>query len=222
MPADHPTLAPFVLPPLKHSYDAYGPVIDETTMRLHHDEHHQGHVDRVNAALEKYPEWLGRTIEDVLLHLADVPEDIRQTVREQGGGHANHQFFWKILIPGGAPEGPQGALRAAIEQEWGSVEAFKAAFEEAGNRHFGSGWVFLVCRPRRDFRLEILTLPGHDSVLEQPEPAPGLLICDVWEHAHYLGYHNRRADWLKAWWDLVNWPYVGERLQGVREGRKQL
>jgi superoxide dismutase, Fe-Mn family len=174
---------------------------------------HQSYVDNVNAALEKHPGWLGRTIEDVLAHLTEVPEDIRQTVRNQGGGHANHQFFWKILVPGGAPEGPTGDLKLAIDSTWGSFEAFKAAFEEKAGKHFGSGWAFLVAHPRQHFALEILTLA---------EPSPGLLACDLWEHAYYLKYNNRRADWLKAFWTIINWPYVGERYAGVKAGKKHL
>ncbi|MBY0612987.1 MAG: superoxide dismutase [Beijerinckiaceae bacterium] len=223
--AAHETAAPvgpYVLPPLKFAYDALEPVIDAETMRLHHDKHHQGYVDKVNEALEKHSEWLGLTIEEILRRLKELPEDIRQTVRNQGGGHANHQFFWKIMTPGGAPAGPTGDLKAAIETEWGSFEAFKAAFETAGAGHFGSGWVFLVCRPKRSFKLEILTLPNQDSVLLQEEPAPGLLACDLWEHAYYLKHRNARAAWLKAWWDVVNWPYIGERLAGVKAGKKQL
>eukprot|EP01037_Dinobryon_pediforme_P004303 gene4302-4353_t len=215
-------VGPYQLPPLKFPYDALEPVIDEATMRLHHDRHHQSYVDNVNAALAKHPEWLGKTIEQVLARLREVPEDIRQIVRNQGGGHANHQFFWKILTPGGAPEGPTGDLLAAIENDFGSFEAMKAEFEDKGTKLFGSGWVFLVAHPRQNFRLEILTLPNQDSLLTLPEPSPGLIACDVWEHAYYLKYNNRRADWLKAWWGLVNWPYVAERYAGIRAGKKQL
>ena len=217
-----PPVGPYVLPPLKFGYDALEPIIDEKTMMLHHDKHHQGYVDKVNEALEKHPNWLGLTIEEVLRRLDEVPEDIRQTVKNQGGGHANHQFFWKILTPGGAPAGPEGDLKAAIEQEWGTVDAFKTAFEEAGTKHFGSGWAFLVARPKQGFKLEILTRPNQDSLLLEKEPAPGLLACDLWEHAYYLKYNNRRAEWLKSWWAIINWPYVGERLAGVKAGKKQL
>lgn len=216
-----PTLGPYVLPPLKFAYDALEPVIDAETMRLHHDKHHQSYVDKVNEALGRHPEWLGRTIEDVLRNLKDAPPDIRQTVRDQGGGHANHQFFWKILTPNG-PGRPSGELAVAIDGRWGSFDAFKAEFEDRGARHFGSGWAFLAVRPRQDFRLEIVTLPNQDSVLGLDEPSPGLLACDLWEHAYYLKHRNRRADWLKAWWSVVHWDYVGERLAGVKAGRKQL
>lgn len=217
----NPTLGPYRLPPLRFAYDALEPVIDEATMRLHHDQHHQAYVDRVNSALERHPQWLGLTIEEVLRRLAEIPEDIRAIVKDHGGGHANHQFFWKILTPH-APPGPSGDLKAAIEASWGSVDAFKAAFEAAGATLFGSGWVFLVARPKRGFKLEILALPNQESLLTQPEPAPGLIACDVWEHAYYLKYNNRRADWLKAWWSFVHWDYVGERLAGIHAGKKVL
>lgn len=218
-PSTPPPVGPYVLPPLAFGYADLEPVIDEATMRLHHDKHHQGYVDGVNAALAKHPEWLGMTIEALLGKLEQVPEDIRLIVRNQGGGHANHQFFWKILTPN-APSGPSGDLADAISRDFGSVEAFKTQFEAAGTKHFGSGWAFLCVDPKNDFNLKIVTLPNQDSVIEMG--LPGLLACDLWEHAYYLKYNNRRAEWLKAWWGVLNWDYVGERLQGVREGRKQL
>lgn len=214
-----PPVGPYSLPPLKFGYADLEPVIDEATMRLHHDKHHQAYVDGVNAALAKHPEWLGQTIEAVLGRLAEVPEDIRDAVRNQGGGHANHQFFWKILTPN-APAGPSGELATAIDRDFGSLTNFKTQFQEAGAKHFGSGWAFLVVDPKHDFKLKIVTLPNQDSVIGLG--LPGLLACDLWEHAYYLKYNNRRADWLASWWGIVNWDYVGERLQGVREGRKQL
>ena len=219
-PAPAP-VGPYVLPPLRFAIESFEPVLDAETMRIHHDRHHQGYVDTLNAALSRYPEWLGHTIEDVLRRLHDLPNEIRQTVRDNGGGHANHQFFWKILTPQ-APAGPSGELKTAIEAQWGSVKAFKDAFEAAGNAHFGAGWVFLVARPQRDLRLEIITLPNQDSVLLEDEPAPGLLACDLWEHAYYLKYRNDKAAWLRSWWAVVHWDYVGERLAGIRAGRKQL
>jgi len=209
----------YELPALAYAYDALEPAIDEATMRLHHDKHHRAYVDAANKALEPYPEWQGLTIEELLQRLDETPEAIRTTLRNQGGGHANHQFFWKILTPHG-PGRPSGPLAAAIASDWGSFEAFQAAFEEAGTKHFGSGWVFLTVRPKDNFKLAIVTLSNQDSVLETGEP--GLLACDLWEHAYYLTYNNRRPEWLKAFWSVVHWDYVGERYQGVREGRKQL
>ena len=214
-------VGPYALPPLRFEPGALEPIINAETMRIHHDRHHQAYVDKVNAALTRHPRWLGRTIEDVLRHLDELPDDIRQTVRDNGGGHANHQFFWKILTPQ-APSGPSGDLNIAIEAEWGSIDAFKAAFEAAGNAHFGAGWTFLVARPTRHFKLEILTLPNQDSVLLQSEPAPGLLACDLWEHAYYLKHRQDKAAWLRSWWGVVHWDYVGERLSGIKAGKQQL
>lgn len=214
-------VGPYTLPPLRFAYDALEPVIDAETMALHHGAHHQAYIDAVNAALAKHPQWLGKTIEEVLRHLPDLPADIRETVRNHGGGHANHQFFWKILTPYG-PGRPSGDLAAAIDAEFGGFEPFKQRFADAAMRHFGAGWAFLVAHPAQNFRLEILTLPNQDSVLELDTPSPGLLACDLWEHAYYLKHRNRRADWLNSWWDVVHWDYVGERLAGIRAGRKQL
>ncbi len=220
-PLASPPVGPYALPPLKFAYGDLEPVVDEATMRLHHDAHHRAYVEGVNAALAKHPEWFGLTIEALLRRLAELPDDIRAAVRDQGGGHANHQFFWKILTPDG-PGRPSGALAAAIDTAFGSFEAFQARFEEAGLNNFGSGWVFLVAKPARDFALEIVTLPNQDSVLTLPEPSPGLLACDLWEHAYYLKHNDRRGDWLRAWWGLVDWTYVGERLAGIHAGKKQL
>jgi Fe-Mn family superoxide dismutase len=206
---------PFALPPLRFGYDDLAPVIDGETMRLHHDRHHRAYVDGINAALASYPQWQGLTIEAVLRRLAEVPLAICEAVRNQGGGHANHQFFWKIICPGGSPM-PAG-LQAALERDFGSVETFKQRFEAAGAAHFGSGWAFLVGDPVTD-RLEILTLPNQDSVLTLGKF--GLLCCDLWEHAYYLTYRNRRAEWLRAWWDIVDWQVVGQRLTAMRTGAK--
>lgn len=214
-------VGPYALPPLRFDYGALAPVIDAETMQLHHDKHHQGYVSAINAALAQHPEWLGRTIEDVLRNLDKVPEDIRAIVRNQGGGHANHQFFWKILTPNG-PGQPSGDLARAIDRYFGSYAAFKSRFEEAATKHFGSGWAFLVCDVKADFKLDVITLPNQDSVLTLDRPQPGLLCCDLWEHAYYLTYRNRRADWVKAFWEVVHWDYVGERLDGIRAGKKQL
>ena len=190
-------------------------------MRLHHDAHHRGYVDKLNAVLEPYPAWHGLMVEALLRRIDEVPEPIRATVRNHGGGHANHQFFWKILGSDGA-KAPSADLAVAIDRDFGSFEQFKTQFEAAGVAHFGSGWAFLVARPQRSFALEILTLPNQESVLTLPEPAPGLLICDLWEHAYYLRYQNRRAAWLRAFWDIVDWNVVGIRFDGICAGRTQL
>ncbi len=216
--ADASPFVGYVLPPLPYGYDALEPFVDEATMRLHRDAHHQAYVDRLNLAIAPYPQLHGRTIEDLLRHLDDVPEAIRATVRDQGGGHANHQFLWKVIGP---PRGtkPRGALADALTRDFGGLESFQTRFTEAALAHFGSGWVFLVIHPQSD-KLEILALPDQDSVLRHGRP--GLLLCDVWEHAHYLRYQDRRAEYLKAYWNVVDWDVVSLRLDHFHEGRSIL
>lgn len=209
-------VAPFSLAPLPYAYDALEPVISAETMRLHHDKHHQAYIDALNKAVESYPEGYGKTIEELLGRQDQIPEAIRTTVRNQGGGHANHQFFWKIMKPGGGGE-PDGELADAIKRDFGSFDQFQQAFQTAGAAHFGSGWVFLVTDPKQGGKLEILTLPNQDSVL--PLGKPGLLASDLWEHAYYLQYQNRRADYLKAWWNVVAWDVVSFRLKAIRAQR---
>ena len=218
MPSAAPTY-PFALPPLPYGHDALEPYVDAATLRLHHDQHHQGYIGRLNAALKDYPQLHHLSIEDLLRQLDQVPEAIQATVRHQGGGHANHQFFWKIMAPSMAGQRPGGELAALLHRDFGSFEGFQSAFEAAGVQHFGSGWVFLVFNPATQ-KLEVFARPNQDSVLL--EGKPGLLANDVWEHAYYLQYHSRRADYLRAWWQVVNWPYVAERLAGIRAGRQQL
>lgn len=212
-----PSSWPYELPPLKFGYADLEPVIDEATMRLHHDKHHKTYVDNINHALETYPHWRELTIEELLVRLNEIPESIRQMVRNQGGGHENHQFFWKIMTPKGSPM--SATLQAQIDKDFGSVAMMKQQFEEAGLKHFGSGWVFLVWN-RAVQKLEIVALPNQDSVLTIGKP--GLLLCDLWEHAYYLNYNNRRADWLKAWWGVVHWNYVSSRFDGILQGEIQL
>ena len=214
-------LAPYTLPRLRYGYAALEPVIDEATLRLQHGVIHRAYVERVNAALARRPPWQGKTIEDVLRGLHEIPEDIREEVRYEGGGHANHQFFWKVVAPPGGP-GPSGDLLAALDRDFGSVEAFKRQFESAAMNQRGSGWAFLVVRSRRNDRLDVMTLPNNDSVLWAPEPSPGLLICDLWEHAYHANYPGRRAEWLRRWWEVVDWPTVERRLQGVLQGARRL
>ncbi len=205
------------LPPLPYAYAALEPVIDAETMGLHHDRHHRAYVDALNRALEPYPDWQGLAVEQLLQRLDEAPEAIRQMVRNQGGGHANHQLFWKLVQPGGA-RGPAGALAAEVDRVFGSLDGLKARFDEADAKHFGSGWVFLVTDPRGQ-GLEVLTLLNQDSVLLL-RGRPTLLANDLGEHAYYLKHRNRRADYLRAWWDVVNWSYVGERLDAIRAGNQ--
>jgi superoxide dismutase, Fe-Mn family len=202
----------YKLPALRFGYDALEPYLDAETMELHHDAHHRGYVDKLNETLAPYPHLADLTIEDLLRRLDQVPEAIRTAVRNNGGGHANHQSFWEILAPnaGGAP---RGAIADAIARDFGSFERFQSLFADAAAKHFGSGWVFLVVKPATG-RLEIMSLPNQDSVL-RPGLA-GLLSCDVWEHAYYLKYRNRRPDYLAAWWHVVAWDVVDERLREAR------
>jgi len=205
----------YKVPPLGFAYDALEPYVDAETMELHHDTHHQTYVDNLNKAIEPYPHLADLAIEDLLRRLDQVPEAIRTAVRNHGGGHANHQFFWEILGPkaGGSPK---GAIGDAIKRDFDSFERFQSLFTDAAATHFGSGWAFLVVSPPMD-RLEIMSLPDQDSVLLHGRPA--LLCCDVWEHAYYLKYRNRRPDYLLAWWNVVAWDVVDQRLEDVRAGK---
>ena len=207
----------YTLPPLRFSYDALEPYIDAETMELHHDTHHQTYVDALNKAIEPYPHLADLPIEDLLRRLDQVPEAIRTAVRNHGGGHVNHQFFWTVLGPtaGGSP---RSAIADAITKDFGSFERFQSLFTDAAVKHFGSGWAFLVMNPSTE-RIEILSLPNQESVLLHG--TPGLLCCDVWEHAHYLQYRNRRPDYLGAWWNVVAWDVVDQRLHTFRAGEAQ-
>lgn len=205
------------LPPLPYATNALEPIIDDATMKLHHGKHHQAYVDALNKALVDHPDLQRKTVEELLSGLDALPESIRLQVRNQGGGHVNHTMFWKTMAPGGSPM--PDTLRTVIDKQFGSVDAMKAKFEEAGTKQFGSGWVFLTADPKTA-ALEIMTLPNQDNVLMTGKAA--LLGNDVWEHAYYLKHQNRRADYLKAWWGVVNWAYVAERLQGIRDGKVQL
>jgi Fe-Mn family superoxide dismutase len=206
------------LPPLRFGYDALEPYIDAETMELHHDKHHATYVDTLNKALEPYPHLAELAVEDLLRRLDQVPEAIRTTVRNNAGGHVNHQLFWDILGPP-ANGAPKGGIGDAIKRDFGSFEHFQSLFTAAATTHFGAGWAFLVMSASRQ-RLEIVSLPNQDSVLAQG--TPGLLCCDVWEHAYYLKYRNRRADYLGAWWKVVAWDVVDERLRDVMAGASAL
>jgi Fe-Mn family superoxide dismutase len=199
----------YKLPPLRFAYDALEPYIDAETMELHHDRHHQTYVDNLNKAIEPYPHLADLTLEDLLSRLDQVPEPARTAIRNHGGGHANHQFFWEILGPK-AGNAPKREIADAITKDLGSFERFQSLFPDVAAKHFGSGWVFLVGNPSTG-RLEIMSLPDQDSVLLHGKP--GLLCCDVWEHAYYLKYRNRRPDYLLAWWNVVAWDMVDERLR---------
>jgi Fe-Mn family superoxide dismutase len=195
------------LPPLPYPYDALEPVIDKQTMQLHHDKHHAAYLANFTKALEKHPELKDKPVEELLADLTKVPEDIRTTVRNHGGGYYNHTLFWETMRPGGA-KSPHGTLEQAIQATFSSVENFRAKFEEAGLKLFGSGWVWLVVT--REKKLEIVTTPNQDTPLAQG--AKPILGNDVWEHAYYLKYQNRRGDYLKAWWNVVNWDVAQQRF----------
>jgi len=195
------------LPPLPYPTNALEPHIDAQTMEIHHGKHHNAYVTNLNAALEKAPELADKSLEDLLRHLNTVPEAVRTAVRNNGGGHWNHSQFWRTMAPnaGGAPT---GKLAAAIDAAFGDFEKFKEAFNAAGVGRFGSGWVWLV---NEGGKLAITSTPNQDNPLMEGKSAP-LLGNDVWEHAYYLKYQNRRPDYLKAWWNTVNWEEVGKRF----------
>ncbi|PZN05002.1 MAG: superoxide dismutase [Bacillota bacterium] len=201
----------YQLPPLPYDYNALEPHIDEQTMRIHHDRHHATYVNNVNAALEKYPALQNKPIEELLRQIDQVPEDIRTAVRNNGGGHANHSLFWEIMSPRGGGQ-PSGALAEAINKAFGSFESFKEQFTKTATTHFGSGWAWLVVDEKGD--LQVYSLPNQDSpYMKGHTPILGL---DVWEHAYYLKYQNRRPDYVAAWWNVVNWDEVARRYEKAR------
>jgi Fe-Mn family superoxide dismutase len=194
----------YELPPLPYPYDALEPHIDEQTMRIHHDKHHQAYIDKVNAALEG-TEWEDRPVEQLLGAILDiVPEDKQRIARNNGGGHANHSFFWEIMSSDGGGE-PSGDLGAAIEDTFDSFDELKKMVIDAGVARFGSGWTWLI---HDGTGLAVVTTPNQDSPLMNDDVP--LLGIDVWEHAYYLKYQNRRPDYLEAWWNVVNWDAVAE------------
>jgi superoxide dismutase, Fe-Mn family len=197
----------FTLPPLPYDYAALEPHVDEQTMRIHHDKHHAAYVNNLNTALEGQGDLQGKSIEALLGNLNAVPEAVRTAVRNNGGGHANHTLFWELMAPGGA-SAPEGDLARALSDSFGGLEVFKEQFTKAGMTRFGSGWAWLV--RTRDGALAIESTPNQDSpLMDGKHPVLG---CDVWEHAYYLKYQNRRADYLSAWWNVVNWTAVGKRF----------
>jgi superoxide dismutase, Fe-Mn family len=198
------------LPELTYAKDALEPHVDARTMDIHHGKHHATYIKNLDAALEKHPELQDKSAADLIADLSAVPEDIRTAVRNNGGGHVNHSMFWEIMGPnaGGAPE---GELAAAIDAELGGFDAFKDAFAKAGATRFGSGWAWLVVKA--DGKLAVTSTPNQDNPtmkgVVDVEGAP-ILGCDVWEHAYYLNYQNRRPDYIAAWWNVVNWKKVAE------------
>ena len=197
---------PYELPDLPYAYDALEPTIDEQTMRIHHGKHHQAYVDNLNKALDG-TEWDGRPLEQVFANLSSLPEDKQGPVRNNGGGHANHSLFWEIMKPGGGGD-PSGALGRAITDAFGDADQLKAAINDGGVKRFGSGWTWLVWDGTG---LAVYSTANQDSPLMQDDVP--LLGIDVWEHAYYLRYQNRRPDYLGAWWDVVNWDEVRRRYE---------
>lgn len=199
----------YQLPALPYATNALEPHIDEQTMIIHHDRHHNTYVTNLNAALESAPQLQGKSIEELISDLASVPESIRTAVRNNGGGHANHSLFWETIGPnaGGAPA---GALAAAIDNELGGLEAFKAEFAKAATTRFGSGWAFLSVA---NGKLKVYSLPNQDSPLMEGETP--ILGLDVWEHAYYLKFQNKRPDYIAAFWNVVNWDEVGKRYEAA-------
>jgi Fe-Mn family superoxide dismutase len=202
---------PYEVPALPYRYDALEPHIDEETMRIHHDRHHQAYVDNANAALEG-TEWADRPVEDVLRDLGSLPQDKQMPVRNNAGGHANHSLFWEIMGPDGGGE-PEGALAEAIRSTFGSVDSLKAEMNDAGVKRFGSGWSWLVVSGGG---LAVTSTANQDSPLSDGQTP--ILGIDVWEHAYYLKYQNKRPAYLEAWWNVVNWAEVARRYSEAGGG----
>ncbi|RYX84792.1 superoxide dismutase [bacterium] len=198
---------PFKLPPLPYAYGSLAPTISEMTMRIHHDKHHQTYVDKLNAAVVATPSLAGKTPQTLIQNLAAVPESVRTAVRNNAGGHVNHTMYWEIMSPNGGGA-PTGDIAEVIKSSFGSFDNFKAKFNEAGEKRFGSGWVWLVA-DKGEFK--IVSTPNQDNPLITGQfPIMG---NDVWEHAYYLTYQNKRAAYLKAWWNVVNWNAINSRLR---------
>jgi Fe-Mn family superoxide dismutase len=203
----------FTLPPLPYGYDALEPTIDAQTMTLHHSKHHQAYVDKLNEGVGEDPSLEGKSLEEILGGISKASKK----VRNNGGGHWNHSFFWQIMGPGGGA--PSGRLQEAINSAFGSFDVLKAKFNEAGVGQFGSGWVWLIAGP--DGRLQVTSTPNQDNPLMDDAPVKGTPILgnDVWEHAYYLKYNNRRPEYLAAWWNVVNWAKVAEHYERAAGGR---
>ncbi len=201
----------FTLPQLPYSYDALEPHIDARTMEIHHTKHHQAYIDKLNAALESAPEWASKTIEAIITHINELPESIQTAVRNNGGGHYNHSLFWESLSPNKTEA--SGELMDAIVAQFGSFEKFQEEFNAAAASRFGSGWAWLVVHA--DGALKIVSTPNQDNPIMDVMTITPLLGLDVWEHAYYLKYQNKRPEYIAAFWNIVNWDVVSARYQSV-------
>ena len=201
----------FELPPLPYDNTALEPHIDEATMKLHHDKHHQTYVSNLNGAVEKHPELGKKTPEELVKDLASIPEDVRKVVQNNGGGHVNHTMFWQIMTPNGGGE-PTGEIAAQIKADFGSFEDFKKTFNETTAKQFGSGWGWLIFEGGK---LKIVTTANQDNPLSQGHYP--ILGNDVWEHAYYLKYQNRRPDYIEAWWSVVNWAQAADNYSAAKK-----
>ena len=199
----------YELPPLTYAFDALEPHIDARTMEIHHDRHHATYIMNANNALADHPDLAAMCVNDLIADLDAVPEGIRTAVRNNAGGHANHSLFWTVLGPGGGA--PSGALAAAIDSAFGSLDAFKEEFAQAATTRFGSGWAWLI--KQADGSLAVTSTPNQDSPLMDGSGTP-ILGLDVWEHAYYLNYQNKRPDYIAAWWNVVNWDEAARRFGG--------
>ena len=203
----------YELPPLPYDYSALEPYIDTQTMQLHHDKHHQTYITNVNNALQGQDQLASTSVDDLLRNINQVPDSIRTAVRNNAGGHSNHSMFWKIMKPNGGGQ-PTGDLANAIQQTFGSFDAFKTAFNDAGTKRFGSGWAWLVLDSSG--KLQVISTANQDSpLMDGLYPVMG---NDVWEHAYYLKYQNRRPEYLNAWWNVVNWDEVARRYEQAHGG----
>ncbi len=201
----------FVLPPLQYAFNALEPVVDAMTMEIHHDKHHATYVNNLNKALESHADLQNRSVEDLLKGINTLPENVRTAVRNQGGGHANHTLFWEILAPGGSKQ-PTGALSGALSSAFGTIDDFQKNFSDTAVGRFGSGWAWLALDSSG--KLLVYSTANQDSPLM--EGRTPILGIDVWEHAYYLKYQNRRADYIKAWWSIVNWDAVAKKFSTAK------
>jgi Fe-Mn family superoxide dismutase len=207
-------VADYTLPPLPYDFGALEPHVDAKTMEIHHDKHHAAYVTNLNNALKDHPEFQGKPIEELLGRINAVPEAARTAVRNNGGGHANHSLFWTLLKPGGGSGDPSGTVAKAIDSELGGFAAFKEAFAKAATTRFGSGWAWLVLG--KDGKLAVTSLPNQDSpIMDGQVPLLGL---DVWEHAYYLKYQNRRPEYITAFWNIINWDEVEKLYASAKKG----